>query len=157
MSRNEALALAGFLAACFAVEILASTATMTSVREWYPGLRKPSWTPPPWVFGPVWTALYAAMGVAAWLVWRSPGEGRNLALVLFWIQLGLNGLWSFLFFGMRSPGAGFAEICLLWTAVVLTTALFFPLSAWAGTLMVPYAAWVTFAAALNFRVWQLNR
>ncbi|MDP2480196.1 MAG: TspO/MBR family protein, partial [Candidatus Palauibacterales bacterium] len=108
---------------------------------------------------PVWTALYLAMGVAAWLVWRrglgTPGVA--VALAVFLVQLALNGLWSLLFFGMRSPLAGLADIALLWIAVIACTALFFARSRWAGLLMVPYAAWVSFAAALNASIWYLNR
>lgn len=134
-------------------------ATMGAVRDWYPSLVRPSFAPPSWVFGPVWTALYLMMGVAAFLVWQR-GLARpdvRLALGLFVAQLVLNGLWSILFFGMRSPGLAFVEIVALWVLIVLTLWTFWRVSPLAGGLLVPYLAWVTFAAALNFGFWWLNR
>ncbi len=141
-----------------AVGILSGLATVRGVREWYPDLAKPSFNPPSWVFAPVWTALYLAMGVAAWLVWRKGLEspGVRVALVAFLVQLALNGLWSLLFFGVRSPGLAFAEIVVLWAAIGLTTVLFFRQSTAAGWLLMPYWAWVTFAAVLNLSIWRLN-
>jgi tryptophan-rich sensory protein len=147
------------LALPVAVGFLAGRVTAPAVASWYPELARPAFTPPSWVFAPVWTALYLAMGVAAWLVWRrglgTPGVA--VALAVFLLQLALNGLWSLLFFGMRSPLAGLADIALLWIAVVACTVLFFARSTWAGLLMIPYAAWVSFAAVLNASIWYLNR
>ena len=132
--------------------------TSGSVVTWYPTLVKPSFTPPDWLFGPVWTVLYLAMGVAAYGIWRlgtdSPGVRR--ALGVFLVQLALNGLWSILFFGLRSPGAALADIALLWILIGLTTYRFARLAPWTAFLMLPYWAWVTFAAALNFEIWRLN-
>lgn len=125
--------------------------------EWYATLKKPAWNPPSWVFGPVWTVLYATMGVAAWLVWRRGGfAGQRAALSLYLVQLGLNALWSPLFFGLRQPGLAFADIVLLWLAVLGTVVAFGKARLLAGLLLVPYLAWVTFASVLNFTLWRLN-
>jgi tryptophan-rich sensory protein len=125
---------------------------------WYPTLVKPSFTPPDWLFAPVWTVLYLALGVAAYGVWRLgigvPGVKR--ALGVFLVQLLLNGLWSLLFFGLQSPGAALVDIALLWLFVGWTTYLFGLLAPWTLFLLLPYWAWVTFAAALNFEIWRLN-
>lgn len=125
--------------------------------EWYQSLNKPDWNPPAWLFGPVWTTLYTMMGVAAWLVWKrfGFGEGRT-ALVWFLIQLGLNGLWSQIFFGLQEPGWAFVEILFLLAAIIYTTVLFFEKNRIAGWLMVPYILWVSFATALNGAIWVMN-
>ena len=152
----QALALAATLAACFAAAWVASTFTTPAVRGgWYAGLAKPAWTPPPRVFGPVWSLLYLSMGVAAWLVWRERGL-QSAPLALFALQLALNALWSAVFFGARRPGLAFAEIVLLWGAVLATAVSFRPASSAAALLLLPYLLWVTFAAALNFSVWRKN-
>jgi len=149
--------LALFILICFTAAGLGSLATSTSVGSWYQSLRRPAWNPPDWVFGPVWSSLYLCMAVAAWLVWRSGSEGTRRALVLFGIQLGLNVLWSVIFFGLRMPGQAFGEVVALWAAILITTAAFWRISAAAGILFVPYLAWVSFAACLNYAVWALNR
>ncbi len=124
---------------------------------WYAALAKPSWTPPGWVFGPVWAALYIMMGIAAWLVWKETGfSGAKGPLALFLIQLALNALWSYLFFGARSPMLAFYEIIVLWVAILLTLEGFWRIRPFAGALLIPYLAWAGFAAALNFRLWRLN-
>jgi translocator protein len=125
---------------------------------WYEELRRPDWAPPGWVFGPVWTLLYLTMGVAAWLVYDAPRSGlRRMALALFAVQLALNFLWSPVFFALRQIGWALAEMALLWVAVGATMAVFFKVRRAAGLLLVPYWAWVTFAAVLNFALWRLNR
>jgi tryptophan-rich sensory protein len=160
MSRSRArsgVALVGFLALCFAAAGLGGLATSRGLAGWYPSLRKPSWTPPDRVFGPVWTALYASMAVAAWLVWRARGlAGARVPLGLFALQLGLNVAWSVLFFALRSPGLAFGEVVLLWWAILATLLAFGRSSRAAAALMVPYLLWVTFASALNFAIWRLN-
>jgi tryptophan-rich sensory protein len=125
--------------------------------EWYKNLAKPWWTPPDWLFGPVWTLLYLFMGVAAWLVWRRGGfqEARG-ALALFLVQLLLNALWSWVFFGLQQPGWAFLELSLLWLAIAATLAAFWRLVPAAGWLLAPYLAWVSFAGVLNFALWHLN-
>ena len=145
------------LAICFAVAGVGSVFTARSVPTWYAELAKPSWTPPGWLFGPVWTVLYVMMAVAAWLVWRQAGTAEvGLALALFAVQLALNGLWSPVFFGLRNPGLGFGVIVLLWLAIVGTMATFWRVKPAAAWLLAPYLAWVTYASALNFAVWRMN-
>jgi len=151
------LVLGLLLVLCFAAAGLGSIFTRSAVRTWYATIQKPSWRPPNWVFGPVWTALYATMAVAAWLVWRRSGlSGARLPLTLFAVQLVLNAAWSPIFFGLKSPGGAFAEIVVLWIAVVATTVAFFRAAPLAGWLFVPYLGWVSFAAVLNFAIWRLN-
>ncbi len=125
--------------------------------EWYEGLQKPSWNPPSWVFGPVWTALYILMGVAAWMVWRERGfGGSSPALYVFLAQLVLNGLWSYLFFGINSPMWAFLEILVLEALIVVTLVLFWRVRTAAGALLLPYVLWVGFASLLNLTLWRLN-
>ncbi len=143
---------------CFAVAGAGGLVTTPQIETWYAQLTKPTWTPPDWVFGPVWTLLYGLMAVAAWLIWRS-GRSRQTrtALFLFAAQLFLNFCWSWLFFGLHWPGAAVAEIVALWLTIMLTLITFWRRVAAAGWLLVPYLLWVTFAGALNAAVWWLNR
>ncbi len=138
---------------------LSGIATARGVQDWYPALAKPQFNPPSWLFGPVWTSLYLMMGVAAFLVWQRgwANEAVRIALAAFLVQLLLNGLWSILFFGMQSPGLAFFEIILLWIAIGVTLVLFRRVVPLAGTLLLPYWAWVSFAAVLNGSIWMLNR
>jgi translocator protein len=125
--------------------------------SWYAQLQQPTWAPPAWVFGPVWSVLYALMGVAAWLVWAQHGFGNaRTALTLFLVQLLFNALWSWIFFGLRNPGLALLEIVLLWVLIVATTVAFWRKHRLAGALLVPYLLWVSFAAALNFALWRMN-
>jgi len=142
-----------------AVGGLSGFATARGVADWYPTLTKPTFNPPAWIFGPVWTVLYIMMGVAAFLVWRRGLEvdGVRIALTVFIVQLSLNGLWSILFFGMQAPGWALVEIILLWTAIGVTTVLFSRVALPAGILLLPYWGWVTFATVLNASLWWLNR
>ena len=151
---REILALAGWLALCFAAS---GTSIFVSVEGWYAGLNKPEWNPPTWVFAPVWTLLYAMMAVAAWLVWREGGwREQRQALVLFVLQWLLNALWTPLFFGMHRLGLAFAEITILWLLLAGTLLSFWRVKKAAAVLLMPYLAWVSFAAALNFTIWRLN-
>jgi len=155
--RRPWLALIGFIAASFLAGAIGSSATFPNVRTWYPLLNKPSWNPPGWIFGPVWTALYTMMAVAAWLVWKRGGFlAQRRPLTLFLVQLALNAAWTPLFFGLHWTGVAFAEIVLLWLAIAATFAAFRPVSRVAAGLLVPYLAWVSFAAVLNFALWRLN-
>ena len=155
--RQSWLSLLPFVLVCFAAAAIGAGATRRSVKAWYPTLHRPAWTPPDWIFAPVWNTLYLMMALSAWLVWRgSPWTTARPALLLFAIQLGLNSLWSVLFFGLRRPGPAFAEILLLFTMIVATIVAFLPLSFLAAWLLLPYVVWVAFAAYLNFRIWQLN-
>jgi translocator protein len=147
---NDLVALVVAVAICSAAAAVGGYATTRSLRDWYVALPKPSWNPPNWVFGPVWTVLYLAMAVAAWLVWRARDE-RDVtpALVWFAAQLVLNVAWSVAFFGLRAPRAGLAVIVALWLAILGTIAAFAPISMAAASILVPYLLWVTFATALN--------
>lgn len=138
--------------------ILGSFFTMSAIPEWYRYLLKPAIAPPNWVFGPVWTTLFILMGVAAWLVWERGARRRDVrvALGLFLIQLGLNTLWSVVFFGLQNPGAAFVEILILIIAILATMRAFYPISRLAALLLVPYIAWVSFAAYLTWSIYQLN-
>ena len=156
---NTAIKLVISIAVPLVVGGLSGFATARGVATWYPTLIKPSFNPPAWIFGPVWTLLYIMMGVAAFLVWRLgiATEGVKLALAVFAVQLSLNGLWSILFFGMHAPGWALIEIGVLWLAIVMTIVLFWRVSPTAGMLLVPYWAWVSFASVLNASLWWLNR
>lgn len=146
-----------------ALALVAATAaaggafTGMSVRTWYPTLAKPTWTPPGQVIGSVWTVLYFLMAVAAYTVWlKGKRDQLPWPIGLFVVQLVFNAGWSFCFFGLQSPGLAFAEILVLLTLVIATMVCFFRVSALGGLLLVPYAAWVTFAAFLNLTIWRMN-
>jgi benzodiazapine receptor len=133
--------------------------TDNSLNNWYANLNKPSFTPPDWLFGPVWTLLYIVMGISAFLVWRKGLANKAVrnALVCFVVQLILNALWSPLFFGLHSVLLGLIDIFLLELAVILTVVYFEKISVPAALLLVPYLAWVTFAGILNLMIYLLNR
>jgi translocator protein len=148
------LALLGWLVLCFAA---ASLGALFVPGDWYAALRKPPWNPPAWIFGPVWTALYTMMAVAAWLVWKQGGfAAQRGPLSLFLLQLALNATWTPLFFGLHWLGAAFGEIVCLWLAIAATMVAFRRANRPASWLIAPYLAWVSFAALLNFTLWQLN-
>ena len=150
------LVLAALVLVCQAAGLIGIPFNERALDSWYDGLDKPSFNPPSWVFGPVWTTLYLLMAVAAWLVWRSDDRRRRTALALFGLQLALNAVWSPLFFGARRPGWALAELALLWVAVAATASWFWVIDRRAGALLVPYLAWVSFAAVLNFEIVRLN-
>lgn len=153
---KNVIALAISLGAVVIASALGGLASATSAED-YQRLQQPSWAPPSWVFGPVWTVLYTMMAVAAWLVWRSgPWSQTRPALTAYGVQLVLNAAWTPLFFGLGWRGIAFAELSVLWLILVGTVVLFFRRSAVAGWLLIPYLAWSTFALCLNFAVWQLN-
>src|ERR1035437_3199302 len=150
----------GFLAsiAVAATSVVGQLATYPNLASWYAGLKKPSFNPPNWIFGPVWTTLYILMGVAAWTVWQQPlSQLRTYSLAWFAIQLGLNFLWSLIFFRWHAIADALGEISILWLAILATMVMFwevYPLAVW---LMVPYLAWVSFATVLNLGIFRLNR
>ncbi len=151
---RQSLALVGWCALCLAT---AGAGAFVSIDGWYAGLDKPTWNPPAWIFGPVWTVLYLMMGVAAWLVWREGGwMARQRPLGLFLGQLLLNAIWTPVFFGMHQIGLALIDIALLWLALGATLIVFMRVSRPAGWLLVPYLAWVSFAAFLNFTLWRMN-
>jgi tryptophan-rich sensory protein len=146
-------AFAAWLAASFAAAALGGIATRQA-PEFYAQLVRPEWAPPGWVFGPVWTTLYFLMAVAAWRVWRKDGFG--FPVYVFVVQLAFNALWSWLFFAWRMGAAAFLEVVVLWALIVATVVAFFRVERLAGLLMLPYLAWVSFAAALTYAVWRAN-
>ncbi|MCY2958897.1 MAG: tryptophan-rich sensory protein [Planctomycetota bacterium] len=152
--RRPVLALIGWIVLSLAASL---GAVFVSIDGWYAGLVKPSWNPPAWLFGPVWTLLYLMMAVAAWLVWREGGwRAQKRPLALFLVQWLLNALWTPLFFGLHRPDIALAEILGLWAVLAGTLVSFWRVRRIAGLLLVPYLAWVSFAAFLNFTIWRLN-
>lgn len=143
---------------CELAGIIGSVFTASAIPSWYVILERPAFAPPNWVFGPVWTTLYAMMGVSLYLVWQQLSQGKpaKKALYVFGVQLLLNTAWSIIFFGLQSPGAAFVEIIFLWLSIALTILLFWQFSKTAALLLVPYIAWVSFAAFLNYTIWMLN-
>jgi translocator protein len=161
-TRSSVYRLAISIAIPLAAGIIGAYFTTDSVETWYQTIEKPWFMPPNWLFGPAWTALYMLMGVSLYLVWRkttidtSKRGARSAAFAAFGIQLGLNLLWSFLFFGLRSPQIAFAEIVVLLASIIVTIIIFSKISKLAAGLMLPYVGWVTFASVLNLGVWLLN-
>jgi len=152
---QQIISLIIWIAICFIPAVVGSR---FMPGEWYARLIKPSWTPPGYLFGPVWTFLYATMGISAWLLWKKVGfSGAKIAFILFFSQLVLNGLWSWLFFGLRQPGLALIELCLLWILILVTLISFWMLYKPSGIILIPYLAWVSFAAILNFSIWSLNK
>jgi benzodiazapine receptor len=149
-----------FLVAIFIpliVGFLGSLFTSSSVDSWYITINKPSFTPPNWLFAPVWTALYIIMGISFYLVWiKGSGGLKRKAFTVYSFQLLLNLLWSMFFFGLRSPLIGFINIVVLWLFIVANIVLFYKISKVAGSLLIPYFLWVSFASVLNFSVYILN-
>lgn len=157
-NKYSALVLIGFLLASFTAAAIGGIATADNVRTWYPEINKPTWNPPAWLFGPVWTVLYVFMSIAAWRIWRRQDQpGAKPALRLFFVQLVLNALWSLLFFGLHSPGWALVEIIILWSLLAHLQGRFWRLDRVAGSLWAPYLAWVSFATFLNATIWWLNR
>ena len=155
--KSESLGLALWVAICVGGGALIGFATQGGDSAWYASLDKPSWTPPSWVFGPVWTALYAAMAVAAWLVWREGGWRHQAApLTVFLAQLALNFAWSPLFFGLRQIAWALVDIVVLWVTIVITIRMCGCVNGAAAWLLAPYLAWVSFATALNAAILRLN-
>jgi len=158
MNSKRLLPLGLFLLLAFAAAAMGALATATSVETWYPTLRKPSWNPPSWVFGPVWTALYILMAVATWRAWTvGDALAARRTASLYSAQLTLNALWSILFFGMRRPDIALAEIFVLWAVLIVILVRFWRLDRVAAVLWLPYLGWVSFAAVLNGAIWSLNR
>jgi tryptophan-rich sensory protein len=151
------IALIVSIIAAFGAAAIGGLSTSKSIPTWYRGLRKPWFNPPDWAFGPVWIILYLLMAVAAWLVWSENAAAPVVAPLTFYgIQLGLNSLWSYIFFARKDLPKAFVEIIALWIMILITTALFWNVSQLAGILMLPYISWVSVASALNYRIWKLN-
>lgn len=130
--------------------------TLSSVQSWFLTLNKPSWNPPSWLFGPVWTTLYVLMGIACFLIWKSNHPLKKQALTLYFLQLVLNFLWSPAFFGAQNPLLGLVVILPMWACILACILTFRQINTWAAALLVPYLLWVTFATALNASIWSLN-
>jgi benzodiazapine receptor len=158
MSRVDLLKLVVSILACQLAGFLGSIFTTPAIPDWYAKLAKPSFTPPNWIFSPVWISLYVLMGISAFLIWRKGLDNKaiKVALGIFLAQLVINSIWSLMFFGLRSPLAGFITIIILWILIVLTISHFYRISTVAGVLLVPYFLWVSFASVLNFSLWRLN-
>ena len=143
-----------FIAASF---LAALTGAWFRPGDWYERLKKPSWRPPNRIFAPVWTVLYLMIATAGWLVWREAGfANAGVPMAVYALQLFLNAAWTPLFFGLHRPDLGFVDIVLLWLSIIATILVFYPINLGAALLLLPYLAWVTLAAALNFAVWRLN-
>lgn len=158
MAKQNWPILAGFILLSLSAGAIGSFFTVSAMPAWYATLSKPSFSPPGWLFAPVWTALYLLMGISAYLVWQKGWDDNQvkIALSLFGVQLLLNLLWSVLFFGFNSPLLAFIEITSLWFSVAATISAFYPLDRRAALLLFPYLAWVSFAALLNYAIWTLN-
>ena len=144
-----------FALACL---IAASSGTIFRAGSWYAQLRQPSWRPPGWLFGPVWLVLYTMIALSGWIVWQSAAaEQLFLPMLVYGVHLVFNALWSFCFFGLRRPGLALVDMTALWLSIVLTMAVFYPISGLATALLGPYLLWVSFAWFLNRAIWRLNR
>ena len=138
--------------------IIGSIFTVSAIPNWYATLAKPTFNPPSWIFGPVWTTLYALMGIAAFLVWKKGLDRRDVrkALLVFGLQLVLNASWSIVFFNLESPAWALINVIALWLAIIWTMVLFYKISKPTIWLLLPYILWVSFAAYLNYSIWTLN-
>lgn len=146
-----------FILLCFIVEIVGSFWTNETVATWYPQLTKPSWTPPDWIFGPVWSCLYIMIAVSGWLIYRAKhSHNRTTALILYGAQLASNFIWSFLFFSLCSPILGMIDIILLSVLILLTIIKAWPVTRVGSFLLIPYFIWVVYATTLNMGIWLLN-
>jgi tryptophan-rich sensory protein len=155
MDSHVLFGLFGFVGLCF---VAASSGAIFRPGDWYEALAKPWWRPPNWLFPPAWSVLYVTIAVAGWLVWRQAGfAGAPLPLAVYFVSLLLNAGWSACFFGLRRPDLAFGEVSLLWLSIVATIAVFAPVDNTAAWLLVPYLCWVSFAATLNFTIWQMNK
>jgi len=140
--------------------VVGSIFTISAIPAWYAGLQRPSFSPPNWIFGPVWILLYLLMGISVYLIWSACAkplaeEDRN-TLTIFWIHLFLNATWSIVFFGLQSPFWAFFNIIILWLFIITLIIKFWKINKWASYLLVPYLLWVSFASVLNYFIWYLN-
>jgi len=158
MKINNALKLIIAIVVSELAGVIGSVFTVSAIPGWYAGLVKPALNPPNWVFGPVWTTLYALIGIAAFLVWKNGWEKNEVkaALGVFGLQLFLNTTWSIVFFGLHNPGWALLNIIILWIAIVWTMTVFYRISKPAAYLLLPYILWVSFALYLNCSIWMLN-
>jgi len=154
--QKQIAGLVSWLLICFTASAIGAVASMQA-RSFYALLIQPSWSPPAWLFGPVWTTLYTLMAISAWLVWRDGGfRSRKLAFSLFLLQLVFNALWSWVFFAWQLGAAALLNVIILWLLIAATLVSFWRVNPLAGSLLIPYLLWVGFAAVLNYSLWQLN-
>lgn len=144
-----------YIAICEGAGIIGSFFTASAIPTWYAFLNKPSFSPPNFLFGPVWVTLYALMGIAVYLI-KNSGKNIKSTLSLFWVHLFFNATWSIVFFGLRNPLLGLVNIIILWFLIVMVILRFWKINKWAGILLLPYLAWVSFASFLNYNLWLLN-
>lgn len=157
MKRNDTIKLVTSVSLTVVLGAVGGLVTSPEIPTWYAGLTKPSFNPPNWLFGPVWTTLYILMGISCYLVWKQPASvARNKALYVFVVQFALNFCWSFIFFGMHETGWALAEMMVLWVTILITIFSFAKFSKTAAWLLVPYISWVSFAILLNGAIWRLN-
>lgn len=156
MAKINYLRLISSIVICQLAGIIGSFFTVSSVSTWYLTLNKPFFNPPSWLFGPVWITLYLLMGISLYLIWNNYSKDMKLPLIFFGIQLGLNSLWSIIFFGLQNPLFAFIEIIILWVFIFLSIIGFYKKSKTAAYLLIPYILWVSFAAILNFSIFYLN-
>ena len=138
--------------------LIGSIFTAPAIATWYAGLIKPSFSPPNWIFGPVWITLYVLMGISVYLIWQKIEENKKLkeAMLIFWIHLFFNASWSIIFFGLQNPGLAFVNIIIIWLFIVALMIKFWQINKWSTYLLIPYFLWVSFASILNFFIWHLN-
>ena len=157
MFKKSILPLLVFILITLFAGFIGSLFTTPSIASWYAFINKPSFSPPNWLFAPVWSLLYILMGIAAFLIWQKRDNLKTKpALMFYGIQLILNTFWSIIFFGMHNPGLAFLEIIILWTFILITLIKFYKINKTSGILFIPYLIWVSFASILNFAVWMLN-
>ncbi|MEN9649444.1 MAG: hypothetical protein RL094_411 [Candidatus Parcubacteria bacterium] len=158
MKSHSILKLVGAIIICELAGLIGSVFSISAIPTWYATLTKPTLNPPSWVFGPVWTTLYALMGIALFLVWKKGFDRYDVrkAISIFSLQLVLNAAWSIVFFGLQSPGWALVNIVAMWLAIVWTMTLFYKISKPAMWLLLPYILWVSFASYLNYSIWILN-
>ncbi len=158
---RPAAVLLGLFAVCYGVAAVGASITAPSLSTWYATLAKPGFTPPDWLFAPIWTALYGLMAIAAWLVWRTPkhspdAESRRTGLILFAVQLSLNAVWTLVFFQFHQVLLAFVIVLCLWTAIFFITLNFWNVERFAAGLMISYLLWMTYVTVLNFEIYRLN-
>ncbi len=158
MNKSQILKLLASLALPLGIGAIAGLFTADAVPEWYETLNKPSFNPPNWLFGPVWTSLYLLLGISLFLIWKqSESKERNIAILVFLLQLALNFAWSFIFFYFNMIGLALIEIILLWISIIITLIMFYKIKPLAAYINLPYLMWVTFATILNASYYLLNR
>ena len=155
---NKITRILSVVVTCLVIGYFSGIVTRSAIADWYPTLIKPSFNPPNWIFAPVWTVLYILMGLALFLVWRQGWQKLEVrkSVKMFILQLGFNVIWLYFFFGLNEPHLAFLEIIALWLAIAATMIAFYRVDKRASWLLLPYLAWVSFAAFLNYSIWQLN-